>query len=61
MACGGVCWRSSAERHYTALNSRRRLARTCVAPRGHIVDRDAAAVLNMLWKITPEGAAEAVW
>jgi hypothetical protein len=25
------------------------------------VDRDAAAVLNMLWKITPEGAAEAVW
>ncbi len=31
------------------------------SPRGHIVDRDAAAVLNMLWKITPEGAAEAVW
>ena len=25
------------------------------------MDRDAAAVLNMLWKITPEGAAEAVW
>jgi putative transposase len=24
------------------------------------VDRDAAAVLNMLWKITPEGAAEVV-
>jgi IS605 OrfB family transposase len=23
--------------------------------RGHVVDRDAAAVLNMLWKITPEG------
>jgi putative transposase len=22
-------------------------------PRGHVVDRDAAAVLNMLWKITP--------
>jgi|GEM_PF-6968594 hypothetical protein len=31
------------------------------SPRGHVVDRDAAAVLNMLWKITPEGAAEAVW
>jgi putative transposase len=30
-------------------------------PRGHAVDRDAAAVLNMLWKITPEGAAKAVW
>jgi hypothetical protein len=23
------------------------------SPRGHVVDRDAAAVLNMLWKITP--------
>jgi putative transposase len=30
-------------------------------PRGHVVDRDAAAVLNMLWKITPEGATKAVW
>jgi putative transposase len=30
-------------------------------PHGHVVDRDAAAVLNMLWKITPEGAAKAVW
>jgi putative transposase len=30
-------------------------------PRGNVVDRDAAAVLNMLWKITPEGAAKAVW
>jgi putative transposase len=30
-------------------------------PRGHAVDRDAAAVLNMLWKITPEGAAKALW
>jgi putative transposase len=30
-------------------------------PRGHAVDRDAAAVMNMLWKITPEGAAKAVW
>ena len=33
----------------------------CTAPRGHVVDRDAAAVLNMLWKITPGGAAKAVW
>jgi hypothetical protein len=30
-------------------------------PRGYVVDRDAAAVLNMLWKITPEGGAKAVW
>ena len=30
-------------------------------PHGHVVDRDAAAVLNMLWKITPEGAAKALW
>jgi transposase len=30
-------------------------------PRGHVVDRDAAAVLNMLWKITPEGVVKAVW
>ncbi len=30
-------------------------------PRGHVVDRDTAAALNMLWKITPEGAAKAVW
>jgi len=30
-------------------------------PRGHAVDRDAAAVLNMLWKITPEGVVKAVW
>jgi putative transposase len=28
---------------------------------GHVMDRDAAAVLNMLWKITPEGATKAVW
>jgi hypothetical protein len=25
------------------------------------VDRDAAAVLNMLWKITPEGVVKGVW
>jgi histone H3/H4 len=30
-------------------------------PRGHAVDRDAAAVLNMLWKITPEGVVKGVW
>ena len=30
-------------------------------PHSHVVDRDAAAVLNMLWKITPEGAAKALW
>jgi putative transposase len=30
-------------------------------PHGHPVDRDAAAVLNMLWKITPEGVVKGVW
>jgi hypothetical protein len=30
-------------------------------PHGHVVDRGMAAVLNMLWKITPEGVAKAVW
>jgi len=30
-------------------------------PRGHAVDRDAAAVLNMLWKTTPEGVVKGVW
>jgi Transposase and inactivated derivatives len=30
-------------------------------PHGHAVDRDVVAVFNMLWKITPEGAAKAVW
>jgi len=30
-------------------------------PHGHVVDRDAAAALNMLWKITPEGVVKAVW
>ena len=30
-------------------------------PHGHVVDRDVAAVLNMLWKITPEGVVKAVW
>lgn len=30
-------------------------------PRGHTVDRDAAAVLNMLWKATPTGWVKGVW
>ncbi len=30
-------------------------------PRGHAVDRDGAAVLNMLWKATPTGWVKAVW
>jgi putative transposase len=30
-------------------------------PRGHVVDRDVAAVLNMLWKTTPTGWVKAVW
>jgi IS605 OrfB family transposase len=34
---------------------------TLRCPRGHVVDRDAAAVLNMLWKATPEGAVKGVW
>jgi len=29
-------------------------------PRGHVVDRDAAAVLNMLWKTTPTGWVKGV-
>ncbi|KUO87542.1 MAG: hypothetical protein AT715_09230 [Thermoproteus sp. JCHS_4] len=31
---------------------------TLRCPRGHAVDRDAAAVLNMLWKITPGGRGQ---
>ncbi len=30
-------------------------------PHGHVVDRDVAAALNMLWKITPEGVVKAMW
>ncbi|MFZ8807369.1 MAG: transposase [Pyrobaculum sp.] len=30
-------------------------------PHGHVVDRDATAVLNMLWKTTPTGWVKAVW
>jgi len=34
---------------------------TLQCPHGHDVDRDHAAVLNMLWKITPESAAKCMW
>jgi transposase, IS605 OrfB family, central region len=34
---------------------------TLQCPHGHDVDRDHAAVLNMLWKITPESAAKGMW
>ncbi len=30
-------------------------------PHGHVVDRDVAAVFNMLWKVTPAGTAKGVW
>jgi hypothetical protein len=30
-------------------------------PYGHVVDRDVAAVLNMLWKVTQGGTAKGVW
>ncbi|MFZ8807885.1 MAG: IS200/IS605 family accessory protein TnpB-related protein [Pyrobaculum sp.] len=30
-------------------------------PHGHAVDRDATAVLNMLWKTTPTGWVKGVW
>ncbi len=30
-------------------------------PRGHVVNRDVVAVLNMLWKATPTGWVKAVW
>jgi IS605 OrfB family transposase len=30
-------------------------------PHGHVVDRDAAAVLNMLWRATPTGWVKGVW
>jgi len=34
---------------------------TLHCPHGHPVDRDAAAVLNMLWKTTPTGWVKGVW
>ncbi len=30
-------------------------------PSGHVVDKDAAAVFNMLWKATPTGWVKSVW
>jgi putative transposase len=30
-------------------------------PRGHVVDRDVVAVLNMLWRATPAGWVKGVW
>jgi IS605 OrfB family transposase len=30
-------------------------------PHGHVLDRDATAVLNMLWKTTPIGWVKGVW
>jgi len=34
---------------------------TLHCPYGHVVDRDVAAVFNMLWKVTPAGTAKGVW
>jgi putative transposase len=30
-------------------------------PHGHVVDRDVAAVLNMLWRVTPTGWVKGIW
>jgi len=35
--------------------------RTLHCPHGHVVDRDAAAVLNMLWRVTPTGWVKGIW
>ena len=35
--------------------------RTLHCPHGHVVDRDVAAVLNMLWRVTPTGWVKGVW
>ena len=34
---------------------------TLYCPHGHVVDRDAAAVLNMVWRATPAGWVKGVW
>jgi IS605 OrfB family transposase len=34
---------------------------TLHCPRGHVLDRDVAAVLNMLWRATPAGWVKGVW
>ena len=35
--------------------------RTLHCPHGHVVDRDVAAVLNMLWRVTPTGWVKGIW
>jgi transposase len=30
-------------------------------PKGHYVDRDYASVMNMMWKVTPEGWVKGIW
>ncbi len=34
---------------------------TLQCPLGHLVDRDYASVMNMAWKVTPEGWVKGVW
>jgi len=34
---------------------------TLYCPKGHLVDRDYASILNMLWKTTPESWTKGVW
>ncbi len=34
---------------------------TLQCPKGHYVDRDYASVVNMMWKVTPEGWVKGVW
>jgi hypothetical protein len=60
----GVRWRMLAKFRRETLRGFEQSAavgRYLHSPSSHVVDRDAAAVLNMLWKITPEGALKAVW
>jgi len=35
--------------------------RTLHCPHGHVLDRDVAAVLNMLWRVTPTGWVKGIW
>jgi IS605 OrfB family transposase len=34
---------------------------TLQCPLGHLVDRDYASILNMMWKVTPEAWTKGVW
>ena len=34
---------------------------TLKCPLGHLVDRDYASILNMMWKVTPEAWTKSVW